>query len=191
MSTEPARSAKTDHDEPITREDDLDDENYQVRELFAQFGLAIYTAQTLEKGLVNVASIAKGNDDPRATRNDFDAIFETTNRKTMGAVLLALKPYLARDSELISDLESALLTRNRLAHSFFWEHAADFMTMSGRERMLAELHLATVQFTDLDTRLTPVLDRLLAARGIDQTRKQQLLDEAMAELLEHTTHPNS
>lgn len=58
--------------------------------------------------------------------------------------------------------------------------------------MLAELHLAVDQFTELDSRLTPVLDRFLAARGNDQAKKQQLLDEAMARLTAQNpspTHP--
>jgi hypothetical protein len=33
----------------IVREDELDDANYQVKELFALYGLAAYTAQTLER----------------------------------------------------------------------------------------------------------------------------------------------
>lgn len=179
MTAEPT----DDHPEQIVRDDHLDDEDYQVRELFAQFGLAAYTAQTLEKGLVNIATIAEGNDNPRTTQRDYDAIFESTNRKTMGGVLKALKPYLNDDTALIGDLELGLATRNRLAHSFFWEHAADFMNVSGRERMLAELHLATEELRALDARLAPVIDRLLAARGIGQELKQQLLDEAMAALL--------
>ncbi len=97
--------------ERIVREDDLDNENYQVRELFAQFGLAVQTAKTLEKDLVNVATTAKDNEDPHTTQRAYDAIFET---------------------ELISDLQSGLATRNRLAHSFFWEHAADFMNVFAR-----------------------------------------------------------
>lgn len=50
--------------------------------------------------------------------------------------------------------------------------------------MLLELYLATKQFSELDSRPALVLDRLLAARGIDQRRKQRLLDRSMDELLE-------
>lgn len=42
--------------EPLMdREDDLDDHNYQVREIYAQFGLSSYLGQVMEKGVVNLA----------------------------------------------------------------------------------------------------------------------------------------
>jgi hypothetical protein len=46
----------------------MDDENYHTREGYAHFGLAVYHAQALEHGVVNLLTIAKIFPDPAATR---------------------------------------------------------------------------------------------------------------------------
>jgi hypothetical protein len=43
----------------VTREEDLDDEAFQIKHVFATFGLASYQAQVLENGLANVLTVAR------------------------------------------------------------------------------------------------------------------------------------
>lgn len=92
----------------LVRQDDLDDESYQIREVLAQYGAAMYQAQVLESGLINVLAIAEGNGNPNATVRDYDAIIDAASRKTMGALLAMLKPHLGTDTELVEDLQVGL-----------------------------------------------------------------------------------
>lgn len=175
----------------LFREDDgeLGDDSYQIREVFAQYGLAMYAAGVLEKGLVNVAALARTDAIDGATRDDFDTIFENLTSGTMGSVLRRLEPFLEDDFELLDDLRATVRRRNHLAHSFFWEHSVRFTTMEGREEMLSELHQLTHLFEQMDTRLAPVVDRMLLARGIDAEQKERLIAEAMDSLVSGTEGP--
>ena len=52
----------------VERDDAMDDGNYHTREVYAHFGLAVYQAQVLEHGVVNLLTLAKIFPDPAATR---------------------------------------------------------------------------------------------------------------------------
>lgn len=170
-------------------EGELGDDSYQIREVFAQYGLAVYTAGVLEKGLVNVAALARTDAIDGATRDDFDTVFEKLTSGTMGSVLRRLEPFLEDDVELLDDLRATVRRRNHLARSFFWEHSVRFTTTEGREEMLSELHQLTHLFEQMDKRLAPVVDSMLLARGIDTEQKERLIAEAMDSLVSGTVGP--
>jgi hypothetical protein len=167
--------------ERVEREDDLPDEDYQVREVYAYAGLALYFAQVLEHGLVNVLTIAEHAADPNATRSDVDAAFERHFAATFGKLRRLLEPYVVGDASLIADLGDALAARNRLAHSFFRDHALDFMNENGRDLMLQELKGMADLFRAVDARLTPVLFRHGEARGLSPEAVHQRFDELLHE----------
>lgn len=168
----------------VVREDELDDDDYQVREVYAKFGLAVYHSQVLESSLTTLLAVAKGATTSGFTVHDYDDVLESASVKTMGAILSLLKPFLDNDAPLPDDLRRGLLTRNYLVHRFFAAHAVGFTHMDGRERMLGELFKATEDFIRLDERLEPVMDRFLASRGVDPEMKRNFIRDAAIELLE-------
>jgi hypothetical protein len=102
----------------------------------------------------------------------------------MGRLVTLLTPSIQDDDELLDDLKAALETRNRLAHRFFREHDSNFMSISGREVMLAELIVARDEFEQVDARLEPVLDRFFASTGVDRETRvrhaKELFDQMAA-----------
>lgn len=150
----------------IGRDEELDDHDYQVREVFAQFGVAMYKAQVLEQALVNVLTYAQASDARHPSPEVFDAFLDDNLTVTMGRLLRRLGPFLGDDQQLGTALSEALALRNRLAHSYFREHDRDFFSFTGREVMLAESLAAQEFFTSVDTRLEPVLHRYLKFAGI-------------------------
>jgi hypothetical protein len=171
----------------LGREDDLDDDSFQTREVFARFGVAAYQGQVLETGLVTVLSTAQASSAPHATGQTFDEYFEGNLQATMGRLVTLLTPFLLEDGGLLDDLRRALAERNRLVHRFFYDHADDFASFTGREAMLAELWSAEALFEEVNDRLTPVLDRLLASRGIDADARERLVQQAYDERLRRAT----
>jgi hypothetical protein len=163
--------------ESLAREDDLDDESYQIRHVYSWFGLAAYQGQVLETGLLNVLTLAQTSATADATRQTFDEFFEGNLKATMGKLITLLKPFLMVGDDLLGLLAKALAERNRLAHHFFRDHDKDFISFSGREAMLAELMLARDLFDEVDERLAPVKRRLIASRGIDEAAEARLLQE--------------
>jgi hypothetical protein len=166
--------------EEVVRED-LDDEAYQIKQVYAMYGLAAYQAQVLERGLANVLTVAHtkvsgGN------RDDFDAFLEQHLKATMGRLVNLLGPHVVGDGNLLPNLREAMEERNRLAHRFFREHELNFASFSGREEMLAELHGLIQLFEEVDGSLRPVVDRFLASVGMTPEQRQHTEVEELLRL---------
>jgi hypothetical protein len=165
----------------VTREEDLDDEAFQIRHVFATFGLASYQGQVLERGLANVLTAARTHS-LAGTRDDFDEFLAEHLAATMGRLITLLRPHLAGDDVLLVDLAQVLSTRNRLAHRFFREHELNFLSFTGREQMLAELMGAADEFERMDRRLKPVVSRFFRAYGLSDQEQKRMIDDEYAEL---------
>jgi hypothetical protein len=87
----------------VTREEDLDDEAFQIKQVFATFGLASYQGQVLERGLANVLTVAR-TDSEAGTQDDFDDFMVEHLAATMGRLIKLLRPHLAGDEALLVDL---------------------------------------------------------------------------------------
>lgn len=158
--------------EEVVRED-LDDEAYQIKQVYAVFGLASYQAQVLERGLANVLTVAHTNA-VGGNRDAFDAFLEQHLKVTMGRLVTLLGPHVVHDEGLLGNLRAALDERNRLAHRFYREHELDFGSFTGREEMLTDLHGMIALFEAVDSRLRPVIDRFLATVGITPEQRRKI-----------------
>lgn len=169
---------ESDEESPaVHREDDLDDDSYQIREIYTQFGLVLYSIQVLEHGLVNVLTAITTSRHPRRTTKVFDEAFEENLSQTMGRLLKGLRPILQEDLILIEDLEAVLVRRNRMAHSFFRDHAVNFTSFDGRELMLAEIFAAQQTFESMTRRVEVVLERFyMQAQGASKEEYRELLE---------------
>lgn len=170
----------------IGREDDLDDEDYQVREVYAQFGLTVYKAQVLEKGIVNVTTfaeaVATGERDPDRFAALYDSLWDSNFQLTLGPLLKKFRRVVDGDHRLAADLSDALKVRNRLAHTFFWEHAEGMMSFTGREEMLSELLLHLERFRALDERVDGIThDRLVTVARWTPERISHEIEAKMRE----------
>lgn len=152
-------------DEPISREDDIDDHEYQVREVYAQFGLAIYLSQVLEHGAVTALVMARTAQGEFTDVDDFNAAWDEHFNHTLGKLLRQLNPNLDDNTALQTLLSEALAKRNEFAHRFFREHAIEFTSTEGRERMLTECYLAQHLFVRADAMLDAQLDDLMGRAG--------------------------
>ncbi|MEC5185639.1 hypothetical protein RCH12_003116 [Cryobacterium sp. MP_3.1] len=150
----------------IDREAELDDTNYQIREMFAQYGLAMYLSSVLEASMINVLTLAQTTASGIGTPALFDDYFLANSTVSMGRLLKRLAPFLLDMPGLHSRLDVALEERNRFAHHFYRDHDRDHMSTPGREVMLAEAFLAQELFTDTTKLLEPLVATYLALRGV-------------------------
>jgi hypothetical protein len=162
--------------------DQLDPFSDQVREVYAHFGLAVYAAQVLEHGLVNFVLVSRTIGSVFATLDERDTFEAELFGSTMGRQLrhaLAEVPIADADVEL---LQAALRTRNFLVHDYFRERAADMLSESGRNRMLAELDEMRDELCAADGSLSAVTYTLMERAGL--TREEvELQLEAMKRLV--------
>jgi hypothetical protein len=194
MNAAAAESATSDGE--MNRDDDLDDASWQTKHVYALYGLALYHAQTLERGLITAVTLRTVMDREAATIETYDSVLSSTSRRTMGQVLKSLKPHLHGDQSLLEALDAGLLLRNHLAHSFWWDNAARFEMTVGREGMISELMTADTTFQDLDARLHEVVRRYTRELGVSDEEQAERLVAAMAELraaelVSQTGHPRS
>ncbi|MFC7498001.1 hypothetical protein ACFQRC_02070 [Enterovirga sp. GCM10030262] len=114
----------------------------QEKEVFARFGLASYHAQCFEHSVVNLlltaelVAASKVVDSKEAWEQLVDHILDSSFELTLGNILRRLEQRIAIEPRTMKIIRDAKDRRDWLAHRFFREHAEDFVTSSGRLRML-------------------------------------------------------
>ncbi len=165
-------------------DDFLDSKGKEVREVYARFGLAIYTAQCLEHGLVNaliyVHLIPTEAGHTKDWESRVDSFASEHFKNTLGRLILDLKKVSSVPTELEESLASALRKRNWLAHDYFRERATDFLSREGRLMMIDELDAATNQFNQTDELLSDVLSPLLQRYGITEELIAKMEEEIVS-----------
>ncbi|KRC58536.1 hypothetical protein ASE14_18340 [Agromyces sp. Root81] len=179
---EPIGSPELERELLVMREDDLDDADYQVREVYAQYGLTNYSSQVLEKGILNTLVLKANSESPTPTAQNFDVLFAKYARLPFGQLLASFQKALPAETEAYDVLARALPLRNFIAHTFFWDRAVDFHSFSGREAMLSELMKAREVFESADALVNQVTRRVAAAAGIDADTFDRRLAEATDDL---------
>lgn len=119
--------------------EEMDDESWQTREVYAKYGLAMYFAQCLETGLVNLLVALKLKDRDKITISDIDSLIGINYEKTLGKLIYSLKEAMEISEDIETNLKELLDIRNYLAHRYFRVKAIDFMKKDGRRHMLSEL----------------------------------------------------
>lgn len=149
------------------------DKGEHVKEVYARFGLAVYSAQVLEHGLVNALMIldlipsrrhlARSRDE---WGTEVDAFMDRHFGATMGRMLKNLRDVTQVDADLENLLRDALSKRNWLVHDFFRERITEFMSTAGREQMLREVDECRNLFKTADERLETIVGPLRRKAGI-------------------------
>jgi len=158
----------------------------QVREVYARFGLALYFAQVLERGIVNalifldlIPNRSKRLRSTKEWETEYDAFASRHFQKTLGGLIRALGEVKAVPDELEKLLASALHERNRLAHYYFWERADEFMTTPGCNRMITELAAARDLFDHADKRLMQITAAIRTRHGFTEERIEMMVLERL------------
>jgi len=161
--------------------DQLDPEDDHTREVYAHAGLALYMAQVLEHGLANVIVLRRAGGPQFRTVQDYDDLLDDLLSRTMGDQLRRALAEVDFTEDQIERLREALRLRNFLAHDFFRERIAECGTVTGRNRLIAELDEIRDKFTTIDGEVQEIAYDLWAKHGV--TREQiELQVHALMEL---------
>ena len=109
------------------------------KDVFTFFGLAAFTGQCLEKGLVLFAMSYKLLDENVLEKSELLSICDSLNSKTFGRLLNTVKSRVDIPEPIIQKLDESLEKRNWLVHHFFHDRAAHFADNEGRKQMIKEL----------------------------------------------------
>ena len=150
--------------------EEMDDESWQTREVYAKYGLAMYFAQCLETGLVNLLVALKLKDRDKITIFDIDSLIGINYEKTLGKLIYSLKEAMKTSEDIETDLKELLDIRNYLAHRYFRVKAIDFMKKDGRQHMLSELECFISKLEGGDKKIESITAVIAEQYGItDET----------------------
>jgi hypothetical protein len=156
-------------------------EGSEAKEVFAFFGLCSYSAQVLEQGLVNLAVALRVRGLTQLTGVNFDSLFHQMGKKTLGQLITDVRRQIQVSDELERAIEIALLDRNYLAHNFFVTHDIDFMSNSGRMKMIEELRQIAERVRNVDRDLELITHPLWERLGLTPEIIKAGLDKMKAE----------
>ena len=140
----------------------------EVKEVYAQFGLASYMAQCLERTLATVIVFVQRE---HSSLKELDEILSAMHKRTMGQLLAKV----SAPSGLEDDLDEALRKRNWLIHNYFWDRAADFMSHAGRQKMIQELVETRNLLENCDDALQELCDEKFKQLGITEAKVEEYM----------------
>lgn len=148
----------------------LDPEDDHTREVYAHAGLALYFAQVLEHGLVNVIVLSLAGGPQFRSADDYDALLDDLLSKTMGQQLRRALREVHFTDDQIDRLQEALRLRNFLVHDFFRERIDQFGSVAGRNQLIAELDEIRDKLAGIDAEVQEIVHNLFAKHGVSRER---------------------
>ncbi|PLX69252.1 MAG: hypothetical protein C0602_07505 [Denitrovibrio sp.] len=162
----------------------LSKEDYEARELYANFGLAIYLSQVLELSINNLMVYAFLDSDKEniQTQEEWkrlgDDLYSANYKKTLGKLITELKrSKISLPAEIEERLDEALSIRNFLSHHFFRKNCLSTLSSSGTNKLIIELQNYQKIFTNADKLLDNIFTPLANNLGITNTVIDQKLNE--------------
>ena len=143
--------------------------DWEQRQVYAHFGLAIYFCQTLETALVNYLVLVRAlSSEQPFGEAEVDALFERLFGGTFGRNLSEVRDVIGKDWVLADEMARALRLRNDLVHHWMRDRALDQGTTAKRKAMVEELVAAQAQLQQADTQLHARTGALGKRVGITQ-----------------------
>lgn len=150
------------------------------KEVYAFAGLAFYWAQVLEREVMHFIVASTLVRVRPVSQAELDAIVDEPSTKTFGQLLNRAQGLGLLAADLADLLKRALKERNRLTHSFFYDHGEHFLSHAGREVMFAELRSAIALFKEANALLEPITLQVGAKYGLTKAA----IDHELAMMIE-------
>ncbi len=166
--------------------EELDPESYQIREVFAYFGRATFTAQCLEQAIIQ--NLVFFDHFPKAigTIKDketwtarFDSFEAAELRRTLGMLIKRLRAEGQVTTSIEEHLDEVLEKRNWLAHRYFNERAVEFSQTDGRAKMLEELQ----DVYDLFRKVEVMINEITRPVSLKYGMTDEILDQITSDMI--------
>ncbi|MGW4824049.1 hypothetical protein ACWEP4_35185 [Streptomyces sp. NPDC004227] len=163
---------------------ELEDDGEQQREVYARFGLAVYSAQVLETGIANLISFTELIAGRPTTVEDFDVRIKRLWTRTLGALLKEVESGSMLGRGELDLCQQALAERNRITHRFWRESIENTVTPWGRQRLLDQVDAARRLFIRANDASDEMFFRVAAARGITKELALSMVREMQADVID-------
>jgi hypothetical protein len=169
----------TELNQPLARED------WEQREIYAHFGLAIYFCQVVETGLVNyLLVLRRATAKEKSTVTEIDEVFTLLFGRTFGRNISSVKRILGEHGSwiLADQMGEALALRNELVHHWMRKRSLKQGTSENRNAMIDELQEAVAKLEAADHALGERTQLLMTKAGMPEDfvaiEHQRLMDLA-------------
>ncbi|WP_411845574.1 hypothetical protein AAFN60_18220 [Roseibacillus persicicus] len=164
--------------------EEIDPESYQIREVYAHFGLAIYCAQCVEQAIIQnliffdyFPDAIESTPDAETWTERFDEFEAGEMRRTMGMLIKRLRKEGQTTEAIEQRLDDVLAKRNWLAHRYFDDRAVEFTLIEGRATMVKELEMIQAQFREAEDLIADVTRPVAIKYGLtDEVLAQTMTD---------------
>jgi hypothetical protein len=161
----------------------LERRDWEQREVYAKFGLAIYFCQVVEVGLINhLALLRRMKSGKPMTTEQVDQLITRLVANPLGKNLKEVRDLFGdRGTWILEDnLRRVLALRNQLVHHWMRERVIRQGTSENRLAMIAELDAAIAELEVADQVLTRRTETLLAEAGVSLGAVRQDYDRLTA-----------
>lgn len=177
-------------------DDDGPEAEFQVREVFAHFGRAVYAASCVEHGLTIALMQAELMSQVigRARRHGvgpnrleweamFDEYMARHDRLSLGTLISRFRSVVNVDPALNALIDETLQRRNHLAHAFFREEAVAFSHGAGRLAMIEKLERDYDLFIRTDEAVQAAVAHIIPKLGIDREKHRVQIEDIIQALV--------
>jgi hypothetical protein len=151
--------------QPLARDE------WEQREIYAKFGLAVFFCQVVEAALViYLTLLQRATEGAVATTSQADDLFAEFFGNTLGRNIYNVKRVLGEQGEwvLADQMADVLKLRNELIHSWMRTRVLRQGTSENRLAMIDELEKAISVLQDADRVITERTQTMLAKAGVSE-----------------------
>ena len=159
------------------------------KELFANYGLAIYVANVLEYSIIYALFALELGPRYKNFRSEaewgkaYEEFFEQALSLTFGHLVKRLTTHMQMPSEVAEMLKTAKFVRDNLVHHFAKETAELFYSEKGRRQMVESCEGAVALFEACHSDVERITTRQFELMGIDTARWTARVEEEMSRLI--------
>lgn len=164
----------------------LDPAEALVREVFARYGLAVYKANCLERGIGNILLQLewRAHLKPPMTKEQYeqsyDNFFAGLQPLPMGRLVAKVKALPEVPDEIKADLDRCKDARNLLTHHYFWERAGEFTLPEGQRKMIEECVGYVELFDATDQKIDAFLEPIRKRHGLTDDVQSSSADDLIS-----------
>lgn len=149
----------------------LDRADWEQREIYAKFGLAVYFCQVVEAGLVTyLVLLQRATGGGGATVEEVDALYAELFGNTLGRNVANVKRIFGDQGEwvLADQMADVLALRNELVHHWLRTRVMRQGTSENRLAMIEELEEARAVLEDADRVITERTRAMMSKAGMPE-----------------------
>jgi len=129
----------------------MNEDDEELKVVFARFGMAAYNAQCVEAEIKNIFLALVRANNTTLSADFLERCGDTLDKQTLGILIRDIRNVVSFDDRGAQSLKTALANRNSLMHGFFERHAIDLLIHEGRDVCIQELESYIESFIIADT----------------------------------------